>query len=126
MILTLIIALSAGPMAAQDRSDTYRHCQSHSKGAGFQTCLDSALAEEDRSLNATYRAARQGLDRTATLQLRDRQRTWIRARDAACDSRAVDQSDRGEATATRTDCLLTWTADRTLWLENTYLTGSRQ
>jgi len=126
MIASLVLALIAGPMAVQDRSDTYLICQSHSKGAGFQTCLDNALADADRELNATYRAARQGLDRAETLQLRDRQRAWIRARDAACDSRAADQSDPASATATRTDCLLTWTADRTLWLENTYLTGSRK
>ena len=126
MILSLVLALTAGPIAVQDRSDAYRSCQSQSKGAGFQTCLDNTLADADRELNATYRAARQGLDRAETLQLRDRQRAWIRARDAACDSRAADQSDPASARATRTDCLLTWTADRSLWLENTYLTGSRK
>lgn len=126
MILSLVLALTAGPMAVQDRSDTYFICQSQSKGVVLQTCLDNALADEDRTLNAAYRAARQGLSRAETLQLRDRQRAWIRARDAACDSRAADQSDPASARATRTDCLLTWTADRNLWLENTYLAGSRK
>ena len=126
MILFLVLALTAGPMAVQDRSDAYFSCQSQSKGADLQACLDNALANEDRFLNAAYRAARQGLDRAETLQLRDRQRAWIRARDAACDSRAADQSDPALARAARTDCLLTWTADRNLWLENTYLTGSRK
>ncbi|WP_425982936.1 lysozyme inhibitor LprI family protein [Brevundimonas sp. TWP1-2-1b1] len=126
MILSLVLALTAGPMAVQDRSDAYFSCQSQSKGADLQACLDNALANEDRFLNAAYRAARQGLDRAEVLQLRDRQRAWIRARDAAGDSRAADQSDPALARAARTDCLLTWTAERNLWLENTYLTGSRK
>lgn len=126
MILSLVLALTAGPMAVQDRSDAYFSCQSQSKGADLQACLDNALANEDRFLNAAYRAARQGLDRAEVLQLRDRQRAWIRARDAACDSRAADQSDPALARAARSDCLLTWTAERNLWLENTYLTGSRK
>lgn len=126
MIASLVLALIAGPMAVQDRSEAYFSCQSQFKGAGFQTCLDNALAAEDRALNAAYRAARQGLDQAETLQLRDRQRAWIRARDAACDSRAADESEPASATATRTDCLVTWTAERSLWLENTYLTGARK
>lgn len=120
MILPLLLALTLGPAAPEERTDAYGDCQSRAKGTGFQTCLETALAEEDAVLNAAYRAVRERLDAARQRELRDRQRTWIRARDAACDSRAADQTDPALAAAARTDCLIGWTSDRVLWLENTY------
>jgi len=120
MILPLLLALTLGPVAPEERTDAYADCQARTKGIGFQACLDTALAEEDQVLNTAYRAVRERLDAERRRELRDRQRAWIRARDAACDSRAADQTDPALAAAARTDCLIGWTSDRVLWLENTY------
>ena len=76
-------------------------------GNSAAECLKHRLLAADTLLNTEYRATMQRLDIPGQRELRERERIWIRARDARC--RGYDGTDRDS-------CVLEMTAARTAQL----------
>ena len=94
---------------AQDRAGTTY---------GMIACLESARADWDGRLNATYqqaiaRARAQGREGA----LRQRQRDWVAARDATCAREAAASGGGTLSGVVHVDCLRRETAAQTLVLE---------
>lgn len=74
-------------------------------------CDVAPLATVDGDLGRAYKAARAGLSKADQTRLRDRQRAWIKSRDAHCVRREVDRKWLA-------DCLYRMTEDRVAFLKN--------
>ena len=84
---------------------------------GQAECYRAEFRRQDASLNKTYEQlmlARSGEDKAS---LRYKQRAWIRAKEAACASEAIDADQETVAGVAGAACYLRWTAERVIFLE---------
>ncbi|MBK3740256.1 DUF1311 domain-containing protein [Paraburkholderia aspalathi] len=78
-----------------------------SDGNSTAECLKHRLLDADEALNTEYRATMQRLDVAGQRELRERERIWIRVRDAKC---------KGYGGADRDSCVADMSAARTAQL----------
>ena len=118
MIRTVLLALLAGPVAAQDLD-----CANPTTQVEMTGCADRAYQAADADLNAAYGEAMDRAKRldaggqvaaipNATL-LRDAQRAWIPFRDAACSAVAGTWGNGSGASMAYLMCAERLTMDRT-------------
>lgn len=84
-------------------------------------CQAPELARADGALGLAYKQAREGLSERDASRLRQRQREWVRRRDAQCVQRLGAARRLGHAHARRSpyvDCLLGMTWARAAFLRN--------
>ena len=111
--ITAILLASGGIAFAQDGSSglsaKYRSCQARAGGNTVQSgiCAQAEMASQDARLNKAYQQVmRQLASKNAErLALRNKQRSWLKARDYDCkvDQETINNSCLVAKTAVRAD-----------------------
>lgn len=97
--------------------DYWRCMKDNGDALRIAACNWGELQHQDQRLNKVYRRVLRRLDSPAQLELRDRQRVWIRLRDDNC-SEQTDRYAGALQQANLSACLLRDTVRRTLELES--------
>jgi uncharacterized protein YecT (DUF1311 family) len=79
-----LASLSVAP-AARAQGECDRYTTSYDK----TYCMAKLFVESDKDLNEVYGALSKVIGEPVRLQLRDTQRTWIKYRDHACESKGT-------------------------------------
>ena len=104
-------------------TSTFHRCWKSSDAAegvtdAMMSCLGDEIELQDARLNATYRVVIDTLEGRRRAELRNSQRTWIANRDQACDALAMEAGDGSLGGVAYSECILDFTIERAVWLEN--------
>lgn len=84
---------------------------------GEAECYRTEFKRQDGQLNKVYEQLMLSRSGEAKASLRYKQRAWIRAKETACASAAIDADEETVAGVAGAACYLRWTAERVLFLE---------
>lgn len=82
------------------------------------TCLSDEHHRQDARLNRVYKTTMGRLNASQKATLRTAQRQWLRDTEARCNAEMKEAEGGTLVNITFTDCELTETIKRTIWLEN--------
>lgn len=123
MLLPVALGM-AGPVLADGRTGTtatYDRCMAIGDAArgvtvAMMDCLGEEIAQQDATLNWTYRAMMTRIAPDARVRLRTSQRAWIVRRDAPCRAAAGEAEGGSLGGILYNQCVLDETIERTRWL----------
>ncbi|MGO1070933.1 lysozyme inhibitor LprI family protein [Lysobacter sp. CA199] len=120
--------VAAEPPATQAPAATrasYDECLSHTQGVtpAIQECISAEHAYQDKRLNDAYKTLLSQWPADRKVDLRERQRAWIKQRDADCASDDEPEPGQGQVLEANS-CLVDATAARAGELER--MTGGAQ
>ncbi len=126
MIRFFIIAasgiLAASTASAQSQAEVdkrltmaYKQCLNNAGGYALTNCMNEELDRQDKALNQRYKAVMAKLTKPKQADLRNRQRQWIKDRDAKCE---LQQTESGVMSAQPwIECQIDEKVKRIIWLE---------
>jgi uncharacterized protein YecT (DUF1311 family) len=109
--------LHAPPALAQHMNAEGAPCQDAGSMVDIANCLNSAYAQADAELNATYRRIMAVLGAADKGRLREAQRAWIVYRGAACAAEAGPYEGGSGSGIARLACLEAATRQRTVFMK---------
>jgi len=115
-LLLLLIVICPQSWAEQNNLDSYTKAYKPCMDKAISTqdmieCADKEYLEQDKRLNAAYKALLSRQTQNRANQLLDLQRLWIKYRDANCKF-YYDPDGGSIARILANDCMLTMTKDR--------------
>jgi uncharacterized protein YecT (DUF1311 family) len=107
-IVLSTLSVFASNLAALANSATYRSCQAASGRIDFRlrACHQAELADQDLTLNASYRSLLHRLPMDRQDKLRVAQRAWLAFRDAECRFRMSAETGGTDAPLVQDGCLI--------------------
>ena len=107
----------AGETSEPEYSSQYQACMSSGDAAdgvtsGMMDCIGGETDRQGAELNRTYKAVMANLEPEEATALRQRQRNWIKLRDATCQEAAADEEGGTLGQVIFSQCILAETAKR--------------
>jgi uncharacterized protein YecT (DUF1311 family) len=124
LLITSFIAVSASaqtPSQIERRhTPALKRCIENSGygDAAMTECYDVELSVQDGRLNQAYKMVMQRLPAARKTALRNKERAWIKRRDAGCQRHAAPEAGGTMYDVMLSSCLVDETIKRTIVLEN--------